>query len=125
MNVDDNEGVADEALQEAKQHEISVVQKLLPRMMNCLSMPTIGVYLVGNSSINIHQSMELQGISGRDRGEAITKLAYYLQTTQNPAKKLMEALHEMQRDGNGSEESEKLAKAIEKMLNSKRVHDYS
>lgn len=125
MNVDDNEGVADEALQEAKQHEIRVVQKLLPRMMNCLSMPTIGVYLVGNSSINIHQSMELQGISGRDRGEAITKLAYYLQTTQNPAKKLMEALHEMQRDGNGSEESEKLAKAIEKMLNSKRVHDYS
>lgn len=125
MNVDDNEGVADEALQEAKQHEISVVQKLLPRMMNCLSMPTIGVYLVGNSSINIHQSMELQGISGRDRGEAITKLAYYLQTTQNPAKKLMEALHEMQRDGNGSEESEKLAKAIEKMLNSKRVRDYS
>ena len=69
--------------------------------------------------------MELQGISGRDRGEAITKLAYYLQTTQNPAKKLMEALHEMQRDGNGSEESEKLAKAIEKMLNSKYVHDYS
>ena len=125
MNVDDNEGVADEALQEAKQHEIRVVQKLLPRMMNCLSMPTIGVYLVGNNSINIHQSMELQGISGRDRGEAITKLAYYLQTTQNPAKKLMEALHEMQRDGNGSEESEKLAKAIEKMLNSKRVHDYS
>lgn len=123
--MDDNEGVADEALQEAKQHEIRVVQKLLPRMMNCLSMPTIGVYLVGNSSINIHQSMELQGISGRDRGEAITKLAYYLQTTQNPAKKLMEALHEMQRDGNGSEESEKLAKAIEKMLNSKRVHDYS
>lgn len=123
--MDDNEGVADEALQEAKQHEIRVVQKLLPRMMNCLSMPTIGVYLVGNSSISIHQSMELQGISGRDRGEAITKLAYYLQTTQNPAKKLMEALHEMQRDGNGSEESEKLAKAIEKMLNSKRVHDYS
>ena len=123
--MDDNEGVADEALQEAKQHEIRVVQKLLPRMMNCLSMPTIGVYLVGNSSINIHQSMELQGISGRDRGEAITKLAYYLQTTQNPAKKLMEALHEMQRDGNGSEESEKLAKAIEKMLNSKYVHDYS
>lgn len=123
--MDDNEGVVDEALQEAKQHEIRVVQKLLPRMMNCLSMPTIGVYLVGNSSISIHQSMELQGISGRDRGEAITKLAYYLQTTQNPAKKLMEALHEMQRDGNGSEESEKLAKAIEKMLNSKRVHDYS
>ena len=102
--------------QRRKRHE-RVLMHLLPRMMNCLNMSTLRVYLLSNFSITEQQSKTLHKIPEKD--EAFLKLLHFLKLTDQPAKKLLEALRHMHDNGDGSDAVEKIIEDMEKLLNRK------
>ena len=83
--------------------------------MNCLTMSTLRVYLLSNLSITDQQSKTLRDtIQGQGKDEAFLKLQQFLQLSDQPAKKLLEALRHMQNNGDGSDAVEKIIEDMEK-----------
>lgn len=89
-------------------------------------MSTLRVYLLSNLSITDQQSKTLRDtIQGQGKDEAFLKLQQFLQLSDQPAKKLLEALRHMQNNGDGSDAVEKIIEDMEKMLNRKCMQAYS